>query len=100
MRRCARTGCAKLARKQYCSNRCGSRDRQRLYRERKKMGPLQEPSLNLREASTSIDVRYDRAAVVRFDSFDDYEPSPEVAELLADDAQRYRQMGYVVSRRF
>jgi hypothetical protein len=41
--------------------------------------------------TASADVRDDLAAVV---TLDDYEPSPEIEELLADDAQRYAQMGY------
>jgi hypothetical protein len=98
MRRCVRPGCVKRARKAYCSDRCASQDRQRRYRERVSFGPLAEP-LEVREASVTVDVQYDRSAVVRFDGLDDYVPSAEIVELLADDAQRFRQMGYVISRR-
>ena len=76
MKLCAARGCSCPARRRYCSSECASRDRQRRYRER----------LNYGGVRLSFSVSIETSAATAFG----VEYSSEVADLFAEDAERFR----------
>jgi len=84
IRHCERAGCeVTTRRRRFCSDRCASSDRQRRYRERD--GVTQE--IELRGVSVKIEHSQPEAFGV---------PTiGDVAFIFADDAERFRRLGYV-----